>query len=153
MCPKTQEEEKKNSKVPYSSPIGRLMYAMLCTRPYISHEVGVVSRYMSHLGLEHWNVIKWILQYLRGTSNKYLHFRGSTNDFQSYVDSDLIGDIDTMWSTTGYIFTIGGVVVSWVFWLKKINTLSTTEGEYGVATKVAKEIIWIQFFMEESGHP
>ena len=32
------------SKVPYASAIGSLMYAMVCTRPDISHAVGVVSK-------------------------------------------------------------------------------------------------------------
>ena len=68
------------SKVPYASTIGFLMYVMVCTRPNIVHVVGVVSRYMSHSGLEHWNVVKWILRYLRGTSSKCLHFGGSTTD-------------------------------------------------------------------------
>ena len=94
MCPKTQKEEDKMSKVPYASVLGSLMYAMVCTRPDITHVVGVVSRYMSHPGLEHWNVVKWILKYLRGISNKFLHFWGSTN-LQGYVDSNLAGDIDT----------------------------------------------------------
>ena len=47
MCPKTQEEEDKMSKVPYALAIGSLMYAMVCTRPDIAHVVGVVSRYES----------------------------------------------------------------------------------------------------------
>ena len=53
MCPKTQEEEDKMSKVPYVSAIGSLMYAMVCMRPNIAHVVGVVSRYMSHPIIEH----------------------------------------------------------------------------------------------------
>ena len=97
------------SKVPYASIVGSLMYAMVCTRPDIAHAVGVVSRYMSHPGIEHWNAVKWILRYLRGTSNKCLHFAGFATDLQGYVDSDLVGDIDTMRSTTGYVFTVGGV--------------------------------------------
>ena len=80
MCPKTQEEEDKMSKVPYASLVGSLMYAMVCTRLHMAHAVGVVSRYMSHPGIEQWNVVKWILKYLRGTSSKYLHFGGSTTD-------------------------------------------------------------------------
>ena len=90
------------------------MYAMVWTRPDIAHVVGVVSRYMSYPGLDRWNVVKWILIYLRGTSNKCLHSGGSTTNLQGYVDSDLVGDIDTRWSTTGYVFTVGGIVVSWV---------------------------------------
>ena len=80
MCPKTQEEEGKMSKVPYASDVGSLMYAMVCTRLDIAHVVGVVSRYMSHPIIEHWNAVKWILRYLRETSNKCLHFGGSTTD-------------------------------------------------------------------------
>ena len=57
MCPKTQEEIEYMSKVPYSSTIGSLMYAMVCTRPDIAHVVGVVSRYMNNLGKEHWEAI------------------------------------------------------------------------------------------------
>ena len=48
ICPKTQEEEDKMSKVPYALDVGSLMYAMVCTRPDIAHVVGVISRYMSH---------------------------------------------------------------------------------------------------------
>ena len=80
MCPKTQEEGDKMSKVPYASAVGSLMYAMVCTRPDIAHVVGVISRYMSHPGIEHWNAVKWILKHLRGTSNKCLHFGGCTTD-------------------------------------------------------------------------
>ena len=100
------------SKVPYASAVGSLMYAMVCTRPNIAHTVGVFSRYMRHLGIEHCNAVKWILKYLRGTSNKCLHVGGSTTDLQGYVDSNLAGDIDTRQSTIGYVFTVGGVVVS-----------------------------------------
>jgi ATP-binding cassette subfamily B (MDR/TAP) protein 1 len=153
MCPKTPEEEAKMSKIPYASAVGSLMYAMVCTRPDIAHAVGVVSRYMSHPGIEHWNAVKWILRYLRGTSNKCLHFGGSSTTVHGYVDSDLAGDIDTRWSTIGYVFTVGGTTVSWISRLQKVNALSTTEAEYVATTEAAKEMIWLQFFMEELGHP
>jgi hypothetical protein len=57
MCHKTQEEIGYMSRVPYSSTIGSLMYAMVCTRPDISHAVGFVSRYMNNPGKEHWEAI------------------------------------------------------------------------------------------------
>ena len=37
---KTPEELKAMARVPYSSVIGSLMYAMMCTRPYICYAVG-----------------------------------------------------------------------------------------------------------------
>ena len=81
--------------VPYASIIGSLMYAMAYTRLDITHAMGVYSRYIFHLGIEHSNAVKWILRYLRGTSNKCLHFGGSTTNLQGYVDSYLVGDINT----------------------------------------------------------
>ena len=58
ICPKTQEDEDYMSKVPYQSTVGSLMYAMVCTRLYIAHVVGVVSRYMSNPGKQHWLAVK-----------------------------------------------------------------------------------------------
>ena len=57
-CPKTQEEEEYMSCVPYASAVGSLMYAMVCTRPDITHVVGVFSRFMSNPGKEHWTIVK-----------------------------------------------------------------------------------------------
>lgn len=71
MCPKTQEEDRM-SKVPHALVIGSLMNDRVCTRLVVQ----VVTRYMDHLRIEHWNAVKWILKYLRSTSSSYLRFRG-----------------------------------------------------------------------------
>ncbi|KAH9294778.1 hypothetical protein KI387_038366, partial [Taxus chinensis] len=47
--PTTQEENDYMAWVPYSSAVGSLMYAMVCTRLDISQEVGVISEYMENL--------------------------------------------------------------------------------------------------------
>ena len=65
--PKTKAEKAEMMKVPYTSAVGILMYAMVCNRPDIGYAVGVVSRFMSNPGKEHWNAVKWILRYLKGT--------------------------------------------------------------------------------------
>eukprot|EP00253_Pinus_taeda_P008994 PITA_08994 len=57
-CPKTKEEEEDMSCVPYASAVGSLMYEMLCTRPEITHVVGVLNKFMSKPGKEHWIVVK-----------------------------------------------------------------------------------------------
>ena len=61
MCPKTHKEIEYMSRVPYSSTVGSLMYAMVCKRPDIAHAVGVMSRYMKNPGKEHWEAVNWIL--------------------------------------------------------------------------------------------
>jgi ATP-binding cassette subfamily B (MDR/TAP) protein 1 len=45
------------SRVPYSSAVGSLMYAMVCSRPDLPHALSVVSRYMANPGKEHWNAV------------------------------------------------------------------------------------------------
>ena len=72
MCPKTPNEKEQMSKVPYSSFISNLMYAMMCTRPDICHVVGLVSRFQSNPGQKHWMEMKRILRYMKGTSGYVL---------------------------------------------------------------------------------
>jgi hypothetical protein len=113
------------SRVPYSSGVGSLMYVMVCTRPDITHAVGVVSRYMNNSSKEHWEVVKWILRYLRGTYTHTSCFGGSYNFLQGYVDSDMVGDKYNR-STMGYVFIVGGTTISWISKLQKVVALSAT---------------------------
>ncbi|CAL1390247.1 unnamed protein product [Linum trigynum] len=55
--PSTEKEKAEMDKIPYASAVGSLMYAMLCTRPDIAHAVGVVSRFLSKPGKEHWEAV------------------------------------------------------------------------------------------------
>jgi hypothetical protein len=68
-CPKTHEEEEDMSHLPYATADGNLMYAMVCTITNIAHAVGVLIRYMSKIGKEHWATIKRFFRYLHGTTN------------------------------------------------------------------------------------
>jgi hypothetical protein len=72
--PLNAQEEMYMSKVPYARDVGRLIYAMVCTRHDIAHAFSVVSRFMSKPGKEHWKGVQWILCYLRGTSTYGLMF-------------------------------------------------------------------------------
>ncbi|CAL8152773.1 unnamed protein product [Prunus armeniaca] len=62
MSPKTLEEVKQMSNIPYASAIGSLMYAMLCTRHNISYNVSITSKYQSNPGSKHWIVVKAALK-------------------------------------------------------------------------------------------
>ena len=139
------------SKVPYASALGSLMYAIVCTMPNITHAVGVVSKFMSRLGKQYWKAVKWILRYLKGSSDTCLYFIGASLKLQGYVDTNFAGDIDSRKSTTGFVFTLGGIAISWASNLQKIVTLFTTEVEYVAVTEVGKEIIWLHGFLDELG--
>ncbi|RDX71499.1 hypothetical protein CR513_49143, partial [Mucuna pruriens] len=152
MSPSSEEERMEMSRVPYASAVGSLMYAMICTRPDFAQAVGVVSKFMGNPGGEHWNAIKRILRYIKGTSGVALCYGGSELLVRGYVDSDFAGDVDKRKSTTGYVFTIAGGAVSWLSKLQDVIALSTTEAEYMAATQACKEAIWIKKVMEELGH-
>ena len=69
LSPQTEEEGEYMSHVPNASAVKSIMYAMVYTRPNISHAISVVSRNIDHLGKIHWQAVKWILRYLIGTSH------------------------------------------------------------------------------------
>ena len=89
------------------------MYAMLCTRPDICFVVGMVSRYQSEPGEEHWIAVKHILKYLRRTRDYMLVYQNESLEPIGYTDSDFQSDIDSRKSTSGYVFTFGGGAISW----------------------------------------
>ncbi|KAF2286317.1 hypothetical protein GH714_013784 [Hevea brasiliensis] len=117
--PKTDEEMEHMSSVPYSSAVGSIMYAMVCTRPDISHAVSVVN-----VGLT--------------------FDRAKMGDSViGYADSDFAGDLDKRRSLTGYLFTLSGSAISWKATLQSIVALSTTEAEYMALAEAVKEILWL----------
>ena len=46
MSPTTVEECEYMTRVPYTSAVGSLMYAMVCTRPDLSQAISMNNRYM-----------------------------------------------------------------------------------------------------------
>ncbi|KAE8684024.1 hypothetical protein F3Y22_tig00111160pilonHSYRG00030 [Hibiscus syriacus] len=152
-CPKTDKEAENMAKVPYSNAVGCLMYAMVCTRPDLAHAVSQVCKYMSKPGKQHWDAVKWIFRYLKGTVGHGIVF-GSQRDnplVVGYVDSDYAGDLDNRRSTTGYVFTLGGGPICWKSTVQSVVALSTTEVEYMAAAEAAKEALWLTGLVKELG--
>lgn len=101
--------------VPYSSAIGNIMHAMVCTRPDLAHGVEVVSRFMGNPSKDHWNGVKWILRYLRGTAENCNLFRKvnkASLEISGFVDSDFVEDLDRRISKTVFVFTVCGGAIS-----------------------------------------
>jgi len=96
--------------------------------------------------------MKWTLRYLRGTTKKCLCFGKEKPVLVSYIDADLVGDIDSWKSSSGYLTTFVGGSVSWQFKLQKCVALSTTKAKYIAAAKAYKEITWMRNFLVELGY-
>ena len=63
----------------------------------------------------------------------------------------MTGDVDSKNSTSGYLITFLGEVVSWQSRLHKCVALLTTEVEYIVITVANKELLWMKKFLQELG--
>ncbi|GJR21154.1 putative RNA-directed DNA polymerase [Tanacetum coccineum] len=139
--------------------ISQEQYMRRCTQvqmdkakwPDLAHAVGVVSRFLSNPGKKHWEAVKWIFRYLRGTSKLGITFGNGKPMLVGYTDSDLAGNKDNMKSTSGYLMTFAGGAVSWQSRLQKCVALSTTEAEYVAATEACKELLWLKRFLQELG--
>ena len=83
------------------------MYAQVCTRPDIAFVVNVLGRYLSNLGLPHWQAAKRVMRYLQGTKDYMLTYRRSNHiELTGYSDSDYGGCPDDFKSTSGCIFML-----------------------------------------------
>jgi hypothetical protein len=63
-CPKNQYEIDQMKAVPYASAVGSLQYAQVCTRPDLAFITGLLGRYQSNPGIEHWKIVKKVLCYV-----------------------------------------------------------------------------------------
>ena len=70
--------------------IGCLTYATTATRPDISSAVGILSKFMSRPGRNHWQGIKRVLRYIKGTLNHGLQYtaNGASPVLSGYADAD-----------------------------------------------------------------
>jgi hypothetical protein len=92
-----------------------------------------------------WKVGKHVLRYLRGTSEYGLWYR-KTNEVKlhGFMDADWAGSPTDKKSTSGGIFSIGSIVLSW-YSRKQISVaLSLVEAEYMAASQAACEAIWMR---------
>ncbi|XP_070032766.1 secreted RxLR effector protein 161-like [Nicotiana tomentosiformis] len=135
--------------IPYASAIGSLMYAMLCTRPDICFVVGMVSRFQSNPGREHWTAVKHIIKYLKRTRDYMLVYHSGNLAPIGYTDSDFQSDRDSRKSTSRYVFTLGGGAISWRSIKQSCVANSTMEAEYVTASEATKEAVWLRNFLKE----
>ena len=122
---------------------------MLCKRLDISHAVGVVSRFLANPSKAHWEAMKQIFKYLRGTSKVCLSFRELEPSLEGYTYSDMARDLDYRKSTSRYLFTFARGAISWQSKQQKCVSLSTTKTEYIATINARKEMLWMKQFLQE----
>ena len=147
----TQEEGgSKVNPTLYRSLIGSLRY-LTHTRPDILFAVRILSRHMENPTQEHYIGVKRVLRYLKETENYgLLYEKGDLRgELIGYSDSDFAGDSNDRKSTSGHIFFLGGMVVSWSSQKQSIVALSSCEAEYIAATSATCQAVWMSRLLGE----
>jgi ribonuclease HI len=87
---------------------------------------------------------------VKGTQAFGLTFKKEKDlSVKCFVDSDHLGDPDTLKSTSGYVFLMNGVAVSWASKLQRDVSLSSMEAEYYAICNAAKELVWLSSLLSE----
>ena len=68
-----------------------------------------------------------------------------------YIDFDFQSDANLRKSTSRYVFTSGGAVVSWRSIKQSCIADSTMEAKYVATSKATKEAVWLRKFLMELG--
>ncbi|RVW46052.1 Retrovirus-related Pol polyprotein from transposon TNT 1-94 [Vitis vinifera] len=149
-CPKNELEKKDMERFPYASAIGSLMYAQVCMRPDIAYIVGMLDRYLSNPGMDHWKKTKRVMRYLQRTKDYILTYRRSSHlEIVGYSDSDFAGCLDSRRSTSGYIFMLAGGAVSWKSVKQTLIASSTMEAEFIACYEASNHGIWLRKFVTQ----
>jgi hypothetical protein len=135
----------------YRSMIGGLMY-LQHTRPDISFQVNVLSRFMQKPSKNHYGAAKRVLRYIAGTVQFGLWFeRNKKVNLVGYSDSDWASSLDDRKSTSAYTFTLGSGVISWSSKKQNSIALSSMEAEYIAATGATCQAIWLRRILADLG--
>jgi hypothetical protein len=151
--PSTEEERAKMSGVPYRECVGALQYLAVLTRPDIVYAVNQASRFLANPGPKHWEAVKRILRYLRGTPDDGIIYTRSpsTNLVDGFSDSDWAGDQDDRRSCSGHIFRVFGGIVAFRSKKQPTTALSSCEAELIALTMAMKEALWLRGLLVELG--
>lgn len=127
----------------YRSITGALQNLTL-TRPDIAYAVNQACLYMHSPRAAHWNLVKRILRYLRGSINDGLFITASpSTELKAYSDADWAGCPDTRRLTSGYCVFLGDLLVSWSSKRQPTVSRSSAEAEYRAVANATAECCWL----------
>lgn len=154
MCPVTLSEKQDMATIPYQEAIGGLLYLSQGTRPDIAYTVNMLSKFNNNPGRQHWEAVKRVMRYLKGTLQAKLKFSKDGNaNIVSYVDSDWASDADDRRSCTGHDLVKQGGAISWNSKRQPTVVLSSTEAEYMALSSCAQETLFFrQLELELDSH-
>ncbi|GJT36029.1 retrovirus-related pol polyprotein from transposon TNT 1-94 [Tanacetum coccineum] len=112
----------------------------------LAYSVSRLSRYSHNPGRDHWDALVRVLQYLKHTMAYGLHYSKYPLVLEGSCDANWISNHNEGKSTSGYVFTFGGAVVSWKASKQTVNTRSTMEAEFVALDKAIEKLNGLEAF-------
>ena len=139
-----------NEQWGYASVVGMLLHLSGNSRPDLAFAVNQAARFTHDPKDSHATAIKRIVKYLKGTRDKGLIFKPSTDwKLDCHVDADFCGlwgsedpnDPIVAKSRTGYIITLAGCPLVWKSTLQQETSLSTMMAECVALSTSMRELL------------
>ena len=137
----------------YQRLVGKLIYLTI-TRPDITYAVSLASQFMHSPTVDHLNLVKRILRYLKGSIGQGITMHNNQSTVISgYTDADWAGNAIDRKSITGYCTFVGGNLVTWKSKKQQVIARSSAEAEYRAMAATACELIWLKGLLSDLGFP
>jgi hypothetical protein len=148
-CPESPESAENCTL--YRGLVALANFIACWTRPDIAFTVNKLCKYMSNPGVVHWQALKHLLRYLKGTIRAGLSYNFGQNQLglHGFTDASHADCPDTSKSTIAYVFFYGGAILSWFSKLHTFVTTCTNHSEYAALAQGAKEAQWMVYLFEQ----
>ncbi|GJR50781.1 retrovirus-related pol polyprotein from transposon TNT 1-94 [Tanacetum coccineum] len=131
--------------------VGSLMY-LTASRPDLVFAVCMCARYKAKPTKKHFEAIKRVFRYLKGTINMGLWYpKDNAMSLTAYADADHAGCQDSRRSTSGSAQFLGDRLVSWSSKKQRSTAISTTEAEYIAMSGCCAQILWMRSQLKDYG--
>ena len=144
-----------NDSTRYRSIVGALQYLTL-TRLDLSFVVNKVCQFLHSPTTVHWEAVKRILRYVKGTISLGIKIGKSNYTLVSaFSYADWAGCPDDRRSTGGFAMFLGSNLISWCARKQATVSRSSTEAEYKSLANATAEVMWVHKLLDELGvsHP
>ena len=113
--------------------------------PNIMFTVSLLSRFMYCASEVHFQAAKRIVRYIKGTTDYGIKYSYCQNfKLHGFSDSDWVGSVDDMRSTTSVCFSFESRIFLWSSKKQDVIAQSTSEVEYVAANATVNQGIWIR---------
>lgn len=156
-CPTLEEEIEAMRDVTYRTLVGCLLWVSSWTRPDVSYVTPQVSQFLANPGQTHWVAAKWVLRYLKGTSDLGITYSAQASAkhqlrIQAWSDSNWASDLDTRRSITTFCLLMADSVITCSSKKRSTVALLSTEAKYAAVVSASQEIMHVRALLKSLGY-